>query len=158
MHECWEALMHAPLRYNPLHDLESLWWISSYFLLTHAVVDGDDAPDEKHAQARAEQLDRQCTSVERLFVDGSERHWVMIMESNFQQELCCLHRSMRKAGAAVAEARDALAKAYHYAEKDMKSREFSVRAKTYDTMRRRFSYVSKHLRKHNVKTEPLDVC
>ena len=65
-HEAWKSLFDKPLRYNPLHDLESLWWIGSYFLLTRGVV-AEGPMDEEQQQAGKAQLQKQRTAFRRLF-------------------------------------------------------------------------------------------
>lgn len=54
-----------PIRYNPLHDLESLWWIAVYFLLKRETVsDGVVHPTAQKIE----------DSVHELFTSGSDRH------------------------------------------------------------------------------------
>ena len=151
----WDLLDTRPFRYNPLHDLESLWWVGSYFLFTRAVDIKTDGLDEAVKQLHLAQLNKQRESMDKLFFDCSQRYWVMFRDKPFSEELCSLHRSMYKAGQKMDQARDVVVRAYHYMEEDIVNREFSVQDATYTEMRRLFSSVAKRIRTRNIETIPL---
>ena len=124
-----ERKPEGPFRYNPVHDLESLWWIAVYFLMTRVVL--EDAANPQ-CDVTDHALQEQFDSVERLFLEGSRRHIVMVTDSAFMSDLRTLHTSLHEPGLLLEDAREILVKAFHYLEEDIDSREFSVPQETYD--------------------------
>ena len=50
MNEAWGKFCTKPFRYNPLHDLESLWWICVLSLLTFTVCTEEPLDDDVEDQ------------------------------------------------------------------------------------------------------------
>ena len=94
---CERKCYRAPFRYNPLHDLESLWWNAAYFLMSRTLVfDEEDGSDSEY-DLEAEEEDRrgQLASLRTLFIDWGGRSWAMQMEGGFYHELDSLHPFMQ---------------------------------------------------------------
>ena len=149
------VLTQVVFRYNPVHDLESLWWISAYLLVSQVFMlkgDGTDGTGEEDPR-----LARQRTVLQKLFTIGDERRWTMCTENGFYREVKTLHPLMRKAGRALDNARDVLARAYHYLEQDIEHRAFDVRPETYEEMRKMYTRVAKRMEAEDVHVEHLKI-
>ena len=146
-----------PFRYNFLHDLESLWWISAYLLMSRTLIyDEDEGEDpEENAKQDAEEQAVQRTSVRKLFTVGDERSWAMRSETGFYGELESLHPFMREMGVALDDARDALVRAYHYLEKDIDKRASEIHPELYEDMCRQYTKVARRMEADGTKTEHL---
>ena len=136
--------------FNPLHDLESLWWISAYFLLSRTLtLPGDNA---ERTDAEDPRLARQRTAAQKLFVIGDERQWAVCGESEFYREFKTLRPLTRKLGRALDIARDTLVRAYHYVEQDLDNRAFEVRSEVYEEMCEIYTKIAKRLEGEDVMT------
>ena len=146
-----------PFRYNFLHDLESLWWISAYLLMSRTLIyDEDEGEDpEENAKQDAEEQAVQRTSVRKLFTVGDERSWAMRSETGFYRELESLHPFMREMGIALDDARDALVRAYHYLEMDIDKRASEVHLELYEEMCRRYIKLAKRMEADGTRTDYL---
>ena len=145
----------GPFRYNPLHDLESLWWISAYFLLSRTLtLTGDNA---ERTDAEDPRLARQRTAAQKLFVIGDERQWAVCGESEFYREFKTLRPLTRKMGRALDIARDTLVRAYHYVEQDLDNRAFEVRSEVYEEMCEIYTKIAKRLEGEDVMTGHLKI-
>ena len=77
----------------------------------------------------------------------------MCMEGGFASKLDSLHPFMQEMGLTLNDARDALVRAYHYLEKDIDNRMFSIKPETYEEMGSKYSYIADTMKEENVRTE-----
>ena len=152
-------MYRGPFRYNPLHDLESLWWVAAYFLMSRTLVFEDETEPEvpRDEDEGESEEDDQLTSLHTLFSDAAGRSWAMCTEGGFSRHLNCLHPFMRDMALALNDARDTLVQGYHYLEKDIDNRVFAVRQETYDEMGKMFTLVADRMKAEDVRTERLDL-
>ncbi|KAI0086080.1 hypothetical protein BDY19DRAFT_996264, partial [Irpex rosettiformis] len=96
-----------PLRYNPLHDLESLWWVLVYLLLRRPAVIEDTM------ERRKEQIE----FYDQLFT-GTTNHRQLVFQSEveFQQGRAKLHPRLKPIADSLAWARRLLVVQYEEAE------------------------------------------
>lgn len=101
---------HIPFRYNPLHDLESLWWIAVYFIFKRDVdIDrSDEAEDKRRAVQRS--------AAEDLFYVQETRYFTMTTDRTFQGLLRCLPIPVQPIGIELDHLRGKLSAAYRKAE------------------------------------------
>ena len=152
-HRNWLVINKRPIRYNPIHDVEALWWVTTYFLMTRTVAADVDSLDEEGKRVRDAHIETLHESAQRLFLDHTRRLYAFKSESDFSRELGSLHRSLRKVGLAMDDARSAIVRAYHYVERDIENREFSIQDEMYDTFAYHLECASKYLRTRDVQTE-----
>lgn len=70
-----------PFRYNPLHDLESLWWLAVYFTLNRET----DGAHDRVAQRSA---------AREFFYNYQNRQHTLLIPTYFAGKLRCLHASL----------------------------------------------------------------
>ncbi|KAI0942788.1 hypothetical protein AcV7_010360 [Taiwanofungus camphoratus] len=101
-------------RYNPLHDLESAWWVAVYFLFKRKVVhDSDEHPAYK------ESLADQMVYAGQLFYNQTKRLSAMLNSRTFPAMLPCLHRDVQGLGQVLEDIRRELAHLYWMAEQNI---------------------------------------
>ncbi|PSS01023.1 hypothetical protein PHLCEN_2v4075 [Hermanssonia centrifuga] len=133
-----------PFRYNPIHDLESLWWIAVYFIFTTEVINYADM--DERGQARQRALDKHVTI---LFCDFKERQLDMIDERNerFTSRCRCLHPFIRPIGEDLERVRIGLAMIYRQCEQ----RDGSITLEPllaediHDNMHKSFGFISNQI-------------
>ena len=140
------------LRYNPLHDLESLWWIAAQFIIARAVTpeDGcewseeDRSYFEKHAQFTRE-----------VYRTKGARHLVMTTPFFFILRLELLHPAVRSVGQALRNSRRALVRAYKEAEMDAHTVDFHSADGVHEMLRDCFASVSRQFEEKDVRMVPI---
>ena len=145
-----------PFRYNPLHDLEALWWMSVYFAAGRAVVD-DGTGRMLSEEENARQIQKQLESFPRLFCKLGIRLDIMSRAGRFAEEMQSLYPSVLCFWRPLESARSSLAYAYRWVEQDMDAREFAPPIAAYDGLRQGWFAIAKHLRKRDVIVKPLPV-
>lgn len=104
-----------PFRYNPLHDIESLWWLALFLLLAGTIVDvSADSPGITDSQDAAQQR-----LSEKLFCDPKFRMSTFINDRGLRPYLSTLHPRVAEISAQLKEMRSDLTQAFRQAEKDM---------------------------------------
>ena len=98
-------------RYNPLHDMESLWWIAVYLVINRE-VDVEDTSDEVAAR-----LIQQKRFAAQLFHRKDERYLAITSNNFFLRHLPQLHPSLSTVGSMLFETLVLLCDAYLEAEK-----------------------------------------
>lgn len=93
--------------HNPLHDLESIFWIAAYFLFK---IDG------RGAEAAA--IARQQKATRELFYDKLQRSSCIHDSTHFIRLVRNLHPSVQPAGFCLDAWRSELVSTFHFAEKD----------------------------------------
>ena len=149
-----KVIRRMRFRYNPLHDLESLWWISVFFILARAIVP-DEAEPAQSPEEVSEQLRRQREAAERLLCKKFERYDAMVRTGPFLSELWNLHPAVRRLWPALEEARVALIAAYQEVEQDMATREFDPPVGVYNCVQEQFFRIAGHLEDHKIELAPL---
>ena len=81
--------------FNQLHDLESLWWLTSYFVFDWAEA---AAPQDTDDPRRKRHLAKQRTLARDLFNACKGRTEVMEEPGSFAESIRCLHGNCRLAG------------------------------------------------------------
>ena len=141
-------------RYNPLHDLEALWWIAVYFPIAHTIVE-DSTGALPPPDTDSDQLTRQRTSAERLFWRGDYRYDVMQRNGPFVEELQSLHPAVSRLWHPLEAIRQNITLSYRYVEHDMAAREFEPPVDVYNNMQQELFNIADFLETHDVKIEPL---
>ncbi|KAJ3555477.1 hypothetical protein NM688_g2556 [Phlebia brevispora] len=131
--------------YNPLHDLESLWWNALYFTVNREV--DDDGEQEDSTYDRAAQL----RLADELFYHGSKRLDAFMYTGFLEQRLKCLHPSLVEMTTVLLDIRDVLRDAYRRAEEAIDRITFDVAEDIYGDFRRRFQKAAKSLDNKDVK-------
>ena len=102
-----------------MHDMEALWWVASYFLVTKDIP-GIEDPGKK-ARLRSQRI-----LASDLFWHGSARHDFMVFRNSLASKSDCLHPSLRPFAQMVEDARMTLLKTYHRVEEDVFALSFDV--------------------------------
>lgn len=131
-----------PFRYNPLHDIESLWWLALFLSLAGTIVyAGADSPGITDSQDAAQQR-----LSEKLFCDPKIRINTFINERGLRPFLLTLHPRVAEIGAQLEEMRSDLTQAFSQAEKDMtKPVPFLLPSSTYEGVEELLKTIIKRL-------------
>ncbi|KAI0916492.1 hypothetical protein AcV5_002972 [Taiwanofungus camphoratus] len=133
---------HWEFRYNPLHDLESVWWVAVYFLFKRKMVrDSGEDPVYK------EQLEVQRRYANKLFYDKTERFRVMTCANIFSDKLHCLNSLAWKFGQVLENLRQRLARCYCEAEQleHLAAIDHTVADRLHESFSRTFLGLTKYL-------------
>ena len=106
---------HPPFDYNPLHDLESLWWLAAQFVFELADQETRGNLANEDDQARLEEL-RAVAS--KLFNNPAARQRTICDEDAFTSDIDCLQGDILRAGQALERWRQQLVECYIKSEKD----------------------------------------
>lgn len=118
-----EDLEEPLFRYNPLHDLESVWWVAVYFLVTRDVTKvGEEQPSERSLS----DINAQQQWASDIFWHGDRRFCVMRGAFYFRQQGKCLHPSLHPLMAIFDKARRCLVRGYTAAEENMDNMTFDL--------------------------------
>ncbi|CCM03683.1 uncharacterized protein FIBRA_05827 [Fibroporia radiculosa] len=104
--------MPVAFRYNPLHDFESLWWMSVYFLLNKKIrrVDQKNPPPHQYVQQRIRAAE--------IFYSLASRKSALSWEPEFQFVIESLSPSVHNIGEAANVLRSSLVARYREIERD----------------------------------------
>ncbi|KAJ3558267.1 hypothetical protein NM688_g1024 [Phlebia brevispora] len=114
----------SPFRYNPLHDLESVWWTVVYFILTKEIFIADD-PDSRSSVIAS---DAQRCNAERLFYDFPSRRDTVRHLGDFARRVQDVSPGMSEIGKILENMRRQLVEVYRIVERN-------PRALNYDSIR-----------------------
>ncbi|OSX58053.1 hypothetical protein POSPLADRAFT_1061146 [Postia placenta MAD-698-R-SB12] len=84
-------------RYNPLHDVESLWWLSTYFVFNKVVVLVNGLKPSMDAELKGS-YNMQLFYASQLFWTQRGREWAITKPGEFSEEVIHLHAVARPAG------------------------------------------------------------
>lgn len=140
----------VPFRYNPLHDLESLWWIAIYFVFNREVDTDVDDSDQA-----AERREAKCRAANGLFQSDDTRYLTMT-EDGFEDYLRYLHPTTRPIGSQLNDLRRKLAAAYRNAEEDAASIDHTAADGLHEAFSTSFRKIVKYLRKKPITLQPAD--
>ena len=110
------ARIKSPFHQSPLHDLESLWWLTGYVTFEYSskllckILQFKDAKGKVHGSARS-------FFPKELFEDDHQRYLLMTNKGYFAQYAYILPKSLRPAGAALERFRRELVARYEETEK-----------------------------------------
>lgn len=86
-----------PMRYNPLHDLESLWWVAVYFVLKREVHETTSKGSEREEEAEWDR-EKQRKYADGVFYSEAYRcRIILIPNSFFNNALRIVHPKMHPA-------------------------------------------------------------
>ena len=143
----------SDFHYNPLHDLESLWWIASHFLLTRTVMrEGDDGEWAVDSVEHYRQL-RNIAS--EIFGERDFMQFVMTTSTYLPSKVKLMHPSTRDALKRLIDARRELVRAYRVAEKDLNAINLDVVEGVHKMLRDCFSAISDQYDEHDLHMEPV---
>ncbi|KAI0924857.1 hypothetical protein AcV7_007226 [Taiwanofungus camphoratus] len=140
------------VRYNPLHDLESCWWVAVYFLFNYRVVRvGNSAPSSDYDR----KLEGQMRYAKRLFYgDLASRISTLTDVGVFIDAVGNLHSSVKGTGVMLEDARKRLIKRYREGEKDLATLNHTVADGIHAKIEKQFIEKSKILSAKNVEIGP----
>lgn len=136
---------HLPPRFhhNPLHDLESMFWIAAYFLFKAA---------GKGAEAAV--IERQQNATRELFYDTLERCFCIQDNVHFIRSLRSLHQSVQPAGHCLDAWRSELGGAFYTAEKDCLHITCAVAAELHESLSHALLRIAKLMAESPVHLPP----
>ncbi len=102
-------------RYNPLHDLESVFWLATYFIFTTTGYNQDE-----------EEIKQQEHIKDRLLYDDFQHSCVMRLDDAFLCDVSYLHPDLHELALSLEELRSKLVTRFRVAEKDCGSITSSV--------------------------------
>ena len=108
--------------FNPLHDLESLWWLMGHFTFEFSGKLFDISAPPKEAEGKVRHTDRRAGCLpSALFDDDHVRRRVMTTTGQFAQYAYALPENLREAGAALEKFRRELVVRYQRTEESQES-------------------------------------
>lgn len=130
------------LRYKPLHDIESTWWLMAFSLLNKDVQvvyrDSNTFPLTfliEDPAVRSERLKKQAQYAETLFLFGHGRKDTLMLNRILLENLRYLHPALLGVGEALNTARIHLVRAYTQAEEDVDSIDYNAANGVYGQLR-----------------------
>ncbi|EED78860.1 predicted protein [Postia placenta Mad-698-R] len=108
----------VPFRYNPLHDIESLWWVAIYFVLNTSVVKVGGEPPSMDASQRGH-YSSQRMYTEFLARSSHARFMALRYETDLKKQMVYLHAAIRGIAIKLNEIREQLVSCYLKAEQDL---------------------------------------
>ncbi|EED78862.1 predicted protein [Postia placenta Mad-698-R] len=106
----------VPFRYNPLHDIESLWWVAIYFVFNKSVVKVGGEPPSMDASQRGHYF-TQRGYTDLLTTSPQKRQSALGNERNLKNQIIYLHSAVRDIARKLNEIRKRLVSCYREAEK-----------------------------------------
>ena len=148
------AIDDIPVRYNPRHDLEALWWVSLSFAFLRVISGSAVAEDP----AEPERLRRQKQTARALLRQSDKRYDAMTRGGRFAGHLKSLHHTVCEATWPLELARQFITDSYEEFEKDYtEEREFDVPKHLYDLLCKAWRAISDRFRLLNIEFVPLDI-
>lgn len=141
----------TPFRHNPLHDLESLWWIAVYFVVKRVAYRTNpnkvDTKWTSHAQR---------AYATELFSCNATRYFVMKRASDFRSKMNIVHPSVKPIVLILSDLRDMLASRYTKAEKNAASIEYTCADGLHEKFIRAFTLISQAKKLQEIELVPFD--
>lgn len=110
---------NAKFRYNPIHDLESIWWVATYFDFNKTVVQvGKTTVRRNKKQQQRASYTAQYKYAKGLFSNQMDRSDALSLPSGFQEHIQYLHESVQPVARILEHLRQLLVVCYEEAEKD----------------------------------------
>ncbi|KAJ3553717.1 hypothetical protein NM688_g3466 [Phlebia brevispora] len=114
------------LQYNPLHDLESVFWISVYFLICRKVVQVGGRDCLPRSRAKEEDQKKLAAT---MLADPAQKYIRLKGSAQLEDDFQSLHIALSEVSDSVLEVLDALCKAYGTAEEDLNAADWFKIAK-----------------------------
>lgn len=147
-----------PFRYNPMHDLESIWWIAVDFIFNREVLSvGGKSASELDIKGTAD-FEKQLEFVNELFCDRTRRRDIFKRTGTFQERVANLHGSVRDIAKELERARKTFCEQYQDLEKTpelIKAINPRSAAKVYRFSSRLFVSIRKHLAQCDIEVKEL---
>lgn len=140
----------TPFTYNPLHDLESLWWIGIHFLVNKLPA---VTPEHPHDDER---VSEQRILASELFWTGRNRRTALEHPSYLMEQLEHLHPSVRPFWRILDDARRHLLAGYWRAEKAGQTMNFDVANGVHPALVRCFYSIAARLRARDIELRSLE--
>ncbi|KAJ3555678.1 hypothetical protein NM688_g2446 [Phlebia brevispora] len=137
--------------YNPLHDLESLWWIAAFFIITRTVEGAEDA-----TKKATQRMEAQRKLAYDLFSGRTKRYDVIQKKDYFMTSLSCLHPSLRKVAKLVESAREHLVTGYITTEKNLDPENLEIKHDVYTAFQTCFDAISSKLKDRDILVRRLE--
>ncbi|KAJ3556687.1 hypothetical protein NM688_g1888 [Phlebia brevispora] len=132
--------------YNPLHDLEALWWIAVYYTVNREV----EIVDEEAADTQGD-IEEQRGVAEDFFYDLETRQTVFLFNGYFAKQLQCLHPSLAEVAEILEDIRAILWEGYTNIEESTEPINFDVAEPLYGHMCVRLQEAAEHSEKLNIR-------
>ena len=138
-----------PFRYNPLHDLESLWWVAFHCVSVRVVVQvGDD--DQSYRRG-----DHTCFDTSGVFGMGEGKKSLFKRSTRMLEKSRLLHPAVQEAIKHLDQARGLLVQAYKDAEKDLSKIDFHVADGMHEVLRDCFNTIASAYTNNDVILEDI---
>lgn len=124
-------LLNVPVRYNPLHDLESLWWVALYFLLKREPRQDPESSGMNHVDGR--HREQQRAYADRVFSERDTRAGIMVLSNFYIDAAEVLHPIMHPALGILCRLQQSLVERYTEVEKHSTSIPFSCAEGLHET-------------------------
>lgn len=144
-----EPIITPAIRYNPLHDLESLWWIAVYFIVKHEVFDPTD-PETEGQFASATQWKYAAD----LFDTNSLKRITFEIPFHFLTHTSCLQPVILPIITRLENMRCSLIYRYHQAERNLDTIDRNTGGQLYQMFYSIFQGVAQAKRFKNVFIRP----
>lgn len=129
---CPPSYIVPQFHHNPLHDLESIFWIAAYFLFKAG---------GRGAEAAA--IARQQKATRELFYDKNQRSSCIHDSTHFIRVVRNLHPSVQPAGFCLDAWRSELVDTFHSAEKDCLRITYTVADRLHESLFRALHRIAK---------------
>ncbi|EED78588.1 predicted protein [Postia placenta Mad-698-R] len=113
-----DCIPTTPFRYNPLHDLESIWWVAIYFVFNKSVVKVGGKPPSMDTLQRGS-YNAQKRYAELLITSPHDRLKALAHETALAKSITHLHAAMRKIAGGLIEIKKGLVNCYLEAGKQL---------------------------------------
>ncbi len=140
-----------PFRYNPIHDLESLWWSAVYFVLDMEMKPNSEAVDADEFHPTTQQRHY----AEKLFYDASSRLSVMLPTTRFFKHIVqSLHPSLHGIGIALEDVREELTSSYTLVEQNATTIDHNAAEGLHSFVLQTFLEISESLEETDFEVRP----
>ncbi|OSX62307.1 hypothetical protein POSPLADRAFT_1033940 [Postia placenta MAD-698-R-SB12] len=120
------SVINAIFRYNPLHDLESIWWVAYYYIYRRIVVSVDGTPVLADDESQMEWPCEASHCARRTFYDRSVRSHMLSQYLPIADLYCCLHKSVLGIAEVLQKLKRRLVEVYFEAEEDWRTIDHAV--------------------------------
>ncbi|KAF9805241.1 hypothetical protein IEO21_09131 [Rhodonia placenta] len=151
-----DCIPTTPFRYNPLHDLESIWWVAICFVFNNSVVKVGGKPPSMDASQRGS-YDSQEDFAELLTTSPRDRLTALAHETALAKKITHLHAAVRKIANALIKIKEELVNCYLEAEKQLDLIHHTVGQDLLDNVFITwFGKVLRYLQKEDIEIDILD--
>lgn len=143
----------TPFCHNPLHDLESLWWVTAYFVMKKVPHVPRTAP---HNAGKKWTAHAQRASAAELFSCNSTRYTVMQRRDDFRGRMDMGHPSVRAIVYILSDLRDMLASRYAKAAENAAAIDHTCADGLHKHFIRAFTMISQAKKLQGIELFPFD--